>query len=305
LSSNGFRLAPSLSAHAKSGLVGIGLESNYWYRDDSYLSGGESLMHRLKVAAVFSLDLPATLILQASAGWFWNSAGLSLFPFYASITGTPLDFLTLSLGGGYKVVPYDMHDILSSNALAQPQPLVDDRGWYADSSAQLSLTSDLALTIKVSFMASDAMPMGDSSHDPGTTGLFPVNQSAGVQLSGDAGVRWGITQAFSLSAGWRHEFIDRPFFTPIDAITAGLLALDPSGRFGGSLTASAGPIADGTLQQPILHISAFWKIIEAVKLQVDGDDLLGPLMGGTRWNIRSGTYITPGFRLSTSLSMSL
>jgi len=230
-----------------------------------------------------------------------------LFPFFISITGTPLDFLTVSMEGGYKVVPYDMHDILSSNALALPQPLVDDRGWYADSSAQLSITRDLAATIKVSFMASDAMPIGSTILDPGPlkTGLFPVTQSAGVQLSTDAGLRWGITQAFSLSAGWSHEFIDRPFFMAIDTITAGLLALDPSGRFGGSFTVSAGPIADGTLQQPILHISGFWKIIEAVKLQVDGDDLLGPLLGGSRWNIGSNTYITPGFRLSTSLSMSL
>ncbi len=304
-SSSGLRLEPSLSAHAKFGAVGFGLESSYWYRDDSYLASPENQMHRVKVAAVFSLDLPATLILQASAAWFWNSAGLSLFPFFLSITGTPLDFLTISMEGGYKVVPYDMHDILSSNALALPQPLADDRGWYANSSAQLSITRDLAATIKVSFMASGEMPMGSTALDP-ATGLFAVTQSAGVQLSTDAGLRWGITQAFSLSAGWSHEFIDRPFFTPIDAITAGLLALDPSGRFGGGFTVSAGPIADGTVQPwPIAHLSGFWKITEAVKLQVDGDDLFGPLLGGPRWNIARNTYITPGFRLSTSLSVSL
>ncbi len=68
---------------------------------------------------------------------------------------------------------------------------------------------------------------------------------------------------------------------------------------------SAGPIADGTLQQPVLHVSGFWKIIEAVKLQIDGDDLLGPLLGGPRWSIARDLYITPGFRLSGSLGMSL
>ena len=68
---------------------------------------------------------------------------------------------------------------------------------------------------------------------------------------------------------------------------------------------AAGPIADGTLQQPILHISGFWKIIDSLKLQVDGDDLLAPLMGGSRWVIGNGSYIAPGFRLSTSLGMSL
>ena len=304
-SSNGLRISPSLSAHARFGAVGFGVESRYWYRDDAYLGLGESQVHRLKIAAVFSLDLPATLIFQASGGWFVNSEGLSLFPFFASITGTPLDFLTISLEGGYKVVPYDLHDILSSGALALPQPLVDDRGWYGDSTVQLSITRDLAATVKVSFMASDAMPRGDTSLDPGGTGLFLVRQSAGVRLATDAGLRWGITQSFSLSAGWSHEFMDRSLFTPIDAITAGILGLDPGGRFGGGVTMTTGPIADGTIQQPLLHVSVFWKIIEALKLQVDADDLLGPLMGGTRWNIGNGTYITPGFRLSTSLSMSL
>jgi hypothetical protein len=99
--------------------------------------------------------------------------------------------------------------------------------------------------------------------------------------------------------------MDRPFFTPIDAITAGLIGLDPNGRFGGSLTVEVGPIADGTLQQPVLHISGFWKIIEAVKLQIDGDDLLAPLLSGPRWNIARNTYIAPGFRISAFLSMSL
>ncbi len=99
--------------------------------------------------------------------------------------------------------------------------------------------------------------------------------------------------------------MDRPFFTPIDAITAGLVGLDPNGRFGGSLTAAAGPIYDGTFQLPLLHVSGFWKITEAVKLQIDGDDLLGPLLNGPRWNIAQNSFITPGFRIFGSLSVSL
>ena len=304
LSSSGLRIAPALSAHARFGGLKIGLETHYWYRDESYLLGGQDQLHRVKLASVLSLDLPATFVLQASAGWFWNSAGLSLFPFSLSITGTPLEFLTLSVEGGYEVIPYDMHDILSSSGLVLPNPLADDRGWYADSSAQLSLTRELAATVKVTFMAHDAMPIGSTSLDL-ATGLFPVTQASGVQFSTNAGLRWGITQAFSLSAGWSHEFMDRPFFTPIDSITAGLVGLDPSGRFGGSLTVAAGPIADGTLQQPLLHISGFWKIIEAVKLQIDGDDLLGPLLDGPRWSIAHNTYITPGFRIYGSLGVSL
>jgi hypothetical protein len=304
LSSNGLRIEPALSALARFGAFKVGLETRYWYRDDSFLLSAEERTHRVKISATASLDLPATFVVQATGGWFANSAGLSLFPFSLSVTGTPLDFLTLSLEGGYKVVPYNMHDIMLSSTLALPSSLVDDRGWYADSSAQLSITRELSATVKATFMAHDAMPTGLTTLDA-TTGLFPVTQTSSMQLSTNAGLRWGITQAFSLSAGWNHEFMDRPFFTPIDSITAGLVGLEPNGRFGGSFTAAVGPIADGTLQQPVLHASAFWRIIDAVKLQVDADDLLRPLMGESRWSIARDQFVTPGFRIIGSLSVSL
>jgi len=303
LTSQEVRFTPSLEAQARFGAFKVGLETDYGYRRDEYLAGGSDFLHRLKVQPFLSVDLPDHFVAEGSAGWFVNSDGLSRFIFSASVTGTPLDFLTLSVEGGYRVVPYDAHDVLATNPFAQPEPLVDDRGWYGQSSVQLSLTRDLSATIKASFMASDRMPVGSTDLDP-ATGLFDVTQEPGNQLSLNSGLRWGITPYISLSAGWDHELLDRPFFTPIDSVTAGLLGLDPRGRFGGGLTMSAGPITDGTLQQPLLHASVFWKIVEAVKLQVDGDDLLGPL-AGSRWGVARDTYALPGFRLSLSLGMSL
>jgi len=307
LLSSEVRVAPSLSAQARVGAVVFGLESDYWYRADWYLAGAQDQLHRVKAALTFRADLPATFVIQASAGWFWNSTGLSRFPFFLSVTGTPLEFLTLSIEGGYKVVPYDMQDAMAANVLALPQPLVDDRGWYGESSAKLSVTRDLSVTVNASFMASEEMPVGSTSRDTTTgTGLFPVSQGSGNRLSLNGGLRWAITQAFSISAGGDYEFLDpRPFFTPLLSVNGGILGLDPNGRFGGSLTVSAGPIADGTFQQPLLHASAFWRIIEAVKLQIDGDDLLAPLIGGPRYAIAKDTYVTPGFRLTASLGMSL
>ena len=303
---NGLRISPAVSALARFGTFKIGLETRYWYRDESLLFSGTDQMHRVKFSTVLSLELPATFVIEARGGWFYNTAGLSLFSFSLSLTGTPLDFLTVSLEGGYKIVPYDMHDILTAGAFVLPGLLVDDRGWYADASVQLSLMRELSATVKAAFMVHDAMPTGSTIPDPvHGTGLFPVSQASATQLSTSAGLRWGITQAFSLSAGWNHELMDRPFFTPIDSVTAGIVGLDSSGRFGASFTIAAGPIADGTLQQPVLHVSGFWKIIDAVKLQIDGDDLLAPLSGSDRWSVARDLFITPGFRIIGSLSMSL
>jgi hypothetical protein len=167
---------------------------------------------------------------------------------------------------------------------------------------QVTLTQELAASMKLTFMQGQAMPVGASTRDAGT-GLFLVTQGPGVRFASDVGVRWGITQSFSVSAGWTHEYATRLFFTPTDSIKAELLGLEPAGKFGGSLSFVFSPTFTGLLQQPVVRMSGFWKVSDAVKIQLEGDDLLWPLLGTERLDI--APYITPGFRLSGSVSMSL
>jgi hypothetical protein len=301
----GLHVAPTLSAEARFGVVKIGLDTSYWYRSETMSSTDQ--LNRFQVGSTFHIDLPATFILEGSAAWFWNSAGLSLFPFTLSATGTPFAFLTMSLTGGYKVVPYELNDMISAHSLASPDlsiPLADDRGWFADASVQLTLTRDLAVTTKLSFMASEAMPVGSTSLDA-ATGLYTIAQQQGLRLDSDVGLRWGISQSFSLSAGWTQEYLTLPLFASSYAITVELIGLEPTGKFGGNFSIVVSPIVTGLLQLPVVRLSGFWKISDVVKLQLDCDDLLWPLLGGPRWDVAPDTYVTPGFRIAGSLSMSL
>ncbi len=149
------------------------------------------------------------------------------------------------------------------------------------------------------------MPIGDSHQYTGAkgNGLFPVTQTQGTHFSTKAGMRWGITQSFSLSASWTHEFLDRPFFSPIDSLEAELVALESSGRFGGTASVAVGPTLGGVLQQPLLRVSGFAKVSDAVKLQLAADDILGLLPGDPRLDI--DPFVAPGFRVTASLSISL
>jgi hypothetical protein len=296
----GASVSPSLSADARFGNVTFGLSTGYTYRSDTASPVPD--LHRFTADATFGLSLPATFLVDGSAGWFWNSAGLSLFPFSLLVTGTPFEFFTMSLGGGYKVVPYDIGDILAASSFALPAGISDDRGWYGDASVQLAFTRDLAVTTKVSFMASEALPVGSRTQDP-TTGLFTMTQGAHNELSTDLGLRWGITQAFSLSAKWTHQYLDTAFFSTSDSFSAELLGLDSAGRFGGSISVLVAPTVTQVLQQPVLRMSGFWKVADSVKLQLEGDDLLQPLTGTSRLDIPP--YVSPGFRIIASLSMSL
>jgi hypothetical protein len=296
---------PAIGAQARFGAASVGLDARYWFRQDD-MAAADSL-HRFEADATFAVDLPATFIVQGSVGWFWNSAGASLVPFTLSVTGTPFSFLTLSLEGGYAVVPYDLRDILGAHSLAIPVQtavIADDHGWYADASTQLSITSDLALTAKLSFMTHAALPSALTVLDA-AYGLYDVAQGEALTLASDVGMRWGITQSLSVSLGWTQQYLALPLFTPQYAVTAEIVALEASGRYGGNLSVAVQPTLSGLLQLPVVRLSGFWKISDVVKLRLDCDDLLWPLLDGSRWDVAPDTYVTPGFRVEGSLSMSL
>ena len=309
----GLWVAPSLGAQARFGPVRFGLESHYWFRSDPETSpnltpvpGGP--LHRFQVSATFGADLPATFTLDASGGWFVNSAALSVFPFNVTLSATPAQFITFSVSGGYRVVTYDMHDVMAVNRYALPVSLADDRGWFGDASVQLSLTHSFDLTFKGSFMASEALPVGSFTADP-ATGLLPVGSAAGQELSTETGIRWVISPAFSLSAGWTHQYMAVAFFTPLDSLKLELLGLETGGRFGGSFSMTLASATGGTppaavLQLPVARLSGFWKISDAVRLQIDGDDLLWPLLpqGG---RVDTGPYVAPGLTITGSIGISL
>ena len=302
----GVRASPSVSAEARLGVVKLGLETLYAFRSDPATDqdpGGS--LHRFRTTASFAADLSTAFLFEATAGWFVNSERLSRFPFSATLTATPFEFLTFTVDGGYKVTPYDMHDVMSVHPLVLPNSIEDDRGWFADVSVQFAFAKELSASLTAAFMASEAMPMGDTTQYAGITGngLFPVTQERGTLLSTKAGMRWGITQSFSLSASWTHEFLDRPFFTPVDSLDAELVALESAGKFGGTVSVSVAPTLSGVLQQPLLRISMFVRVSEAVKLQLVGDDLLGLLPGDPRVDI--APFLTPGFRVTGSLGISL
>ena len=240
--------------------------------------------------------------MSGSAGWAWNSAGLSVVPLELRLTGTPLDFLSFGLGGGYKVIPYDLHDQLSASPYALPTGLLDDNGWFGDFTTQLTLTRELATTVMFSVQQSNAMPVGSTTMDS-ATGLLPIAQRPGIRMYTDLGLRWGITQAISLSADFVYDYMDRPFFIPPYSVAVELIGLEGTGRFGGSLSMNLAPPPAGVLQLPVLRATAFWKVSDAVTLQLEGNDLLWPLLDGPRYDI--APYVTPGIRVTGLLKISL
>ncbi len=83
----GLHVQPSLSGEAHFGGVKIGLDTSYTYRNDAGSIADE--LHRYTANASIGVTLAAPYTFAAQGGWFWNSTGLSRFPFTLSATGTP------------------------------------------------------------------------------------------------------------------------------------------------------------------------------------------------------------------------
>ena len=242
-------------------------------------------------------------------GWYGSSAGAaltsSLVPFELRLTGTPLPFLSLSAGGGYRVTPQDMRDVLALSPLVLPAAPSQDTGWFADGSLRLTFTRDLSASTKVSFSTASAALDASTTVDAGT-GLYPVAARVGNRLTTDFGARWAISQEISVSAGLAHEWLPLTVLVPVDRLLVELAALQAAGRWGGDLSVDWSvpqPLSGVSAQWPILRVSGFYAVSDVVTLQLGAMDLLAPLNpGGAR--VGFGGYAEPGFRVTASVRMS-
>ena len=175
-----YRLSPELSAKVGVSWFSAGLSGDYAYRRADFGPAGVQEVHRVRTTLTLGAELPASLLLEGSVAWAWSTAG-SLFPFEVRLSGTPFTFMTFSLGGGFKVTPYDMADILSASPWILPQALADDSGWFADSSLQLVIAKDLTLSGKASFQTDSAMLDSPPATD-GATGLYVLTQRPATRL---------------------------------------------------------------------------------------------------------------------------
>ncbi len=308
-----YRIDPLLAATARFESVRFGLTAEYSYRSAQIDSLPAQDIHRVRTGLSLGVDLPASLLLEGSAALFWSTASASLlpFPFELALSGTPVDFLTFRVGFGYRVQPYDLKDVLAETPLLLPAVVADDRGWFAEVRVQVAPAQSFSVSGAVSFMASEAMldaetnPDGTLMQDP-TTGLFIPQSVAGNRLSSDLGVRWNAVPGLTLSAGWKHEFreflfVTSPSFLPVDDITVEGVGLASDGAFGGNISAA---LRTGTapFQLPEVNLGGFFRISEAVRLQVDVEDLLQPALQGPRYGLYP--YIDPGFRVTGKIRVS-
>ncbi len=304
LSMDETRLSPGLCAEARFDPVKIGLSTRFTVRNADY--GVDDVRdQKARIGLSISVELPSSMLLEGSAAWWWDSEEGSLFPFEVRFSGAPFGSVAFGVGAGYKVQSYAMADILSACPLFVPRYLIDDHGWFADSTLTLSVAKDLAFNAAAFLMESREMPdaAGSTSatQDPGT-GLFTLTQRSALRFSSDLGIRWNAVPGLTLGAGWKHQYLKRPAFVARDELTAEAIVMEKSGAYGADASFTLRMGAPFTTQLPDVGIGGFVRISDVLQMRVDVKDILQPALDGPRESI--DPFEEPGFRVIAGARLS-
>jgi hypothetical protein len=289
-------VAPSLSATAVFGRWTIGLTARYEFHEGSLITDPFVNGHRFRTELAAGVALAPGWQLGAGVGWHGTGEGMSAVPFFIELSGTPLDFMTFTLRGGYQAVSVDLAEVLAAHPFLLPAATVDSEGWFGTLDLTLGVGGAISATAGLSYASMSAMLDADGTIDVDTAPepLYPVHQRAADGLTLTGGLRWSIAAWLTLNASLAVNLPDHPWYEPLGTLNVELTALEASGRMGATLSAASEAGSSGMLL-PRLDLGGFLRVSPAVRFRLDASDLLGPLVG-PRYEL--GVYERPGLRVS-------
>ena len=290
----------------------IGLTTDYAYRT-LLQSTAESValnLHRVSTVLLLDWQLPFDLYLSGNGGWFYNSDMNHKFPFMLDISGTPVDYFSFSLRGGFQVEEINLQDILEYHELIDyhelmdyPVSLQDNQRWFAEFDAELEIIPGLWTQAGFNVAWNSAYPYPEKVN---ARGLFPISQNTVVTLEPELVFGWNISKSVALNLGWWSTFFTD---VPVPLVPYNLLAFDgyvnSHGNVYGieySLRFLLGPNRD--IQLPYFDLEGFYRFTDNVKVIVKVDDLLAPLhINSPRylWN----PYLDVGIRAGLQVQMNM
>ncbi len=284
-------LQPEAFARVRSGRIQFQLTGRYGYR--SRIAGPADLLNRLTVNASLGVQLPREFRLVGDVSWLGSSRQGNLFPFSIALSGAPVDPLSFSLRGGYRVQQVNLLDILEQfDYIAVPATLLDNRGWFGELGATVNLFRNLILNGQAALSWNSNLPDPDVSLLD-ADGLFPLRTSSLVRLTSNLSLRWNPGSLFSLRAGWESEWLEKPAIIPRARLRLESEGMGSRGKWGwhGSVVVWDLTKLD---QLPMVDMSGFYRVSDKIRMIFELNDILQPLQTDARMIVPP--YEEPGFR---------
>ncbi|MBN1686125.1 MAG: hypothetical protein JW852_05695 [Spirochaetales bacterium] len=298
---------PQLSAELDLGAQ-AGIELTTRYIDFETMIGytllnPQTAFHNLELTLSPTIKVNEVLSFELAAGVSWIGLADFLFPFSARGLWYPSDSFALEVGGGYFVEFPSYADLRDEYRFTDLPDTPDaEYGWFAYADTQIRLLGSLFVAADVDFKYYDRVRQVNQDYSP-VTGLFgfaPATEILSLQTG--LGVSYSIERAFTLSLSWDGRFIGDHPFEPAHRLIAGMAYRQPEDTFGAALDVRV-PLSQAYSHIPELTLSAFYRLSESVRLNLDLSDPLSPLIpeGRTYW----APYEAPGFHayLGTNISL--
>ncbi|MBN1411639.1 MAG: hypothetical protein JW969_12395 [Spirochaetales bacterium] len=294
-------LRPTVGTELEAGIVKWLFNANYGYRN--ILGGSAYELHRLSCDTKLSVELPLGLNVSGQVGYFYSALNPVLVPFEIAVWGNPVESVSFRLSGGYAVEEVNMKEVFDTYPYAEfPSSLNDNHGWTIQASTQFNMGNTLLISLSGKWMMASRFLKPSATQS--ATGLLVVNELPDIMyISTEGGIQWNLSDWFHLNFKDTLKTSWEPALTFINDFLFEAVAGNDESSLG--CTASAGfrnNFVDSPLL-PLVGFNAYYRIADFIKISLDFEDILFPLLGGNRYMLDAEPFITEGIKGSLMINL--
>ena len=286
------------------------------YRYQDLTAGGTGLdpSQMLEAELAFSSDLPGGWALSGSGGVAWEPDRFLKYPFQLALSRDSGRVFNFSLQGGYLLSDEGLGTLWESYPFLKPVTTVGDpdvfqglRGWEVLFNGRITPGTGFSFLGGVSWhLWENALLAG--TVDP-ADGLYPFDRGELQNGEVNLGAEWELFPGLVLRGSWAGQvFLERDLLRPADTVAAEAVWYDSGDR--GSVTAraewgfyGADQVMFRNTALPRLGFSGYYRITQGVRVVLEGEDLLAPLLeeGRFLWDNYEDTGASVSLKIGISL----
>lgn len=297
---NGYELAlsPELFSSFRIDPVLISLSGGYEFR---YISGAASPLHGAAGTAGIDVTLRENWAFGGNVGVDWHTEKTIQVPFALYLRKGINEAFEITLRGGYKTELLRFGDLWIDSPFYQLSNVYPEiSAWFAYLDTEWEVRPLLTLGGRVDFSLFDRAVYPSEAPDE-NTGMLEITGGSAYLLETEARFRWETLQWLSLWIYWDGAFLDVPDLVPSHTLGVRTELSSLNDMWRGALGIDVPVYSSPTV--PILDVSLTFAPSIGIEFTLSGEDLLSPLINGTRkeW----GFYETPGLNVMFAANISL